>query len=426
MMAEIEDNLVECEYPVHCRAAIHDATVAGTGFIKGPIPLTERVRKSWMREDGGNYRLKYDAESEGRFAFQHVSYWHLFPEPTARSFDKCSSWLERHIMTEQDLRDFAKQPGVDKDAIRRLLDEGPSDTLPEYMLDLDTVVSEEVSSYSTHVYIMWEYRGPLEREDMEEIMSEILRSTMNDGDATPVTVEIDPLMQMDAVLFFCQGEAVRWGVNHMDDNSPIYSAFQIERSTARLWGVGLPYLMREQQGIMNDAWRGMMDNAAFAAFPQTEINTNVVQRPDGAPPIIEPGGAWERTADAGDSPGLIFHDIPIHQEQYSSLIEMAMRFIDTETNISVLASGEQGTSTTQTAGGIGLLMNAVNVVFRRVIRNYDDGITTTAIARAYHFLMQFSARRKRSRATTPCTLGDPRCSWCGKSRPRTCSCWRAR
>ena len=189
---------------------------------------------------------------------------------------------------------------------------------------------------------------------MEEIMSEILRSTMNDGDATPVTVEIDPLMQMDAVLFFCQGEAVRWGVNHMDDNSPIYSAFQIERSTARLWGVGLPYLMREQQGIMNDAWRGMMDNAAFAAFPQIEINTNVVQRADGSPPLITPFGAWERTSDAGGDPGMIFYDIPIHQEQYSSLIEMAMRFIDTETNISVLASGEQGTSTTQTAGGIGL------------------------------------------------------------------------
>ena len=131
MMAEIEDNLVECEYPVHCRAAIHDATVAGTGFIKGPIPLTERVRKSWMREDGGNYRLKYDAESEGRFAFQHVSYWHLFPEPTARSFDKCSSWLERHIMTEQDLRDFAKQPGVDKDAIRQAIwTKGPATPSP--------------------------------------------------------------------------------------------------------------------------------------------------------------------------------------------------------------------------------------------------------------------------------------------------------
>ena len=291
-------------------------------------------------------------------------------------------------MTEQDLRDFARQPGVDKDAIRRLLDEGPRDRLPEYMLDLDQVASEEVSTYPGNVYVMWEYRGPLDRDEMELLMAEIARAVAGDGDeGVPLTVEIDPLMQLDAVLFFCQGEACKWGVNHMEDNAPISSAFQIERSPARLWGVGIPYLLREQQAIIHDAWRGMMDNAAFAARPQAEINTAIVQRPDGAPPIIEPGGVWERAADAGDQRGLFFHDVPIHQEHYAAIIEMALRFVDTETNISILASGEQGARTTRTAGGIGLLMNAVNVVFRRVVKNYDDGMTATSITRAYHYLM---------------------------------------
>ena len=150
-----------------------------------------------------------------------------------------------------------------------LLDAGPHDQLPEYMLDLDTVVSEEVTSYSTDVFVVWEYRGPLDRDEIEDIMRELMRT--EEGDE-PVSIEVDPLIQADAVLFFCQGEMLKYGITHMDDNSPIYSIYQMEKSTARLWSVGLPFLIREQAAILIDAWRGMLDNAALAAQPQIEIN----------------------------------------------------------------------------------------------------------------------------------------------------------
>ena len=73
-------------------------------------------------------------------------------------------------------------------------------------------------------------------------------------DGSPqVSIEIDPLIQMDAVIWFCQGEILRVAINHMDDNAPIYSVFQIEKSMARMWGVGVPYLMRTQSNIVNDS-----------------------------------------------------------------------------------------------------------------------------------------------------------------------------
>ena len=384
---------MECEYAVHNRSTIHDATVCGTGFLKGPIPLAERIRKSWMRDDGGHYRLQNDPESEGRFAFQHVSYWHLFPETNCRSFDRCTSWFERHVATERDLRDLADQPGVDRDAIRRILDEGPSSQIPEFMLQLDAIDAEEVSTYARNVYIVWEYRGPLDRDEMEMLMSELVQAA-TDGDQEPVSVEVDPLLQMDAVLLFCQGEALRWGINpHGGQRADLQRVSDRAVAVAGLWGVGIPYLLRSQAAIINDAWRGMMENAAFAALPQFEIDTNVVQRPDGEPNRIEPGGVWERTK-TSDSPGLILHPVPVQQDAYGQILELAMRLVDMETNVSILASGEQGAHTTRTAGGIGLLMNAVNVVFRRVVKNFDDGITSTAITRAYHFLMDFSDREE--------------------------------
>ena len=87
------------------------------------------------------------------------------------------------------------------------------------------------------------------------------------------------------------------------------------------------------------------------------------------------------------------HTIPAQQEVYQAVIELCLRFVDLETNISMLASGEQG-ATSKTAGGMSLLMNSVNVVFRRVVKNFDDGITTPAITRAYYYLMQFSNKEE--------------------------------
>ena len=136
-----------------------------------------------------------------------------------------------------------------------------------------------------------------------------------------------------------------------------------------------------------------MDNAEFSAFPITEIDTSVIQRSGGGDAVLEARSVWERTGNAGNRPGFIFHDIPIHQQEYATIIDMALRFTDLETNISVLASGEQG-ATSKTAGGMALLMNSVNVVFRRVVKNFDDGVTTTAISRAYYFAMQFSKREE--------------------------------
>ena len=393
MTAEIDDNLVECEYEEQCAGVIHDAVTAGTGFLKGPVPLNERVRKNWIKDDAGRYRLRMDPESPGRFAMQHVSYWNVFPNTGCRQFDQARDWMERHIMTERDLRDFAQKPGVDKNAVRRLLQMGPQETLPQYMMELDVVASDEESSLASadKFFMVWEYRGPLEIEEMEEVMAHLLATT--DGGEGPLEVEIDPLTQMDAVMWFCEDEVLKVGINHMDDNACVYNVFQIEKSKARLWAPGIPFLMRTQASIINDAWRLMLDNAEWAGFPILEINSRVLQPPEEGDFVLRPRAAFERQAGAGDAPGIVATQIPIHQEQYAAIIEMAMSFLDTETNVSVLTSGEQG-GVTKTAGGMALLMNAVNVVFRRVVKLFDDGITKPVITKSYYYLMQFSPKEE--------------------------------
>ena len=392
---EVWDNLIESEYAVECRKLIHDGTVAGTGFLKGPLPLSDRVRTYWDRSDSG-YRLQHEEDQGDRFAYVRTSYWHLFPDSATREFGTCESWFERHIMRKRDLREFARHKGAFKNAIRDLLREGPQDRLPDYLMELDTIASEEgvtTTDLSGNIYVMWEYRGPLEDELLEDL---IYALTSQDERLRGRESElVDPLKQLDVVLWFCNGRPCKIGINHLDDNSAIYNAFQIERSEARLWGPGLPQLMRDQQEVITDGWRAMLENAAYGALPIFEVNEELVQPVDDSDELrIYPGATFRRLQGKGDPnmPGIRIITVPVVQEHWQNIITMAMQFIDTETNISALAQGEQGAATSKTAGGMALLMNSVNVVFRRVIKTFDDDITTPVLGKAYHYLMQFSQK----------------------------------
>ena len=75
----------------------------------------------WQHTDAGAWKLQHQPDAESRFCFQHTSYWHVFPDTAARRFDQVESWFDRHPMRPRDLRAFAKQPGVDRDAVRRVL-----------------------------------------------------------------------------------------------------------------------------------------------------------------------------------------------------------------------------------------------------------------------------------------------------------------
>lgn len=384
MSDEIADHLVECDYPAECRDVIHDACVLGTGILKGPLARTERIRRNWLKNDKGEYELQF-GEGADRLVCHRVSPWNLFPDPTALTFDDSEDWFERHLLKAKDLRRLARMPNVNVEAIEELLEEGPQGTVPTYVDQMQSISDEKMES-NRQRYIFWEYRGSLDREEMGALFR------LFGMEADMAMEEVSPLVTVDCVIWFCQGKAVRFALNHLDSNAAIYSFFTLEKNESRLWGVGIPWIMRQPQAIVNAAWRIMLDNAAIAAFPQTEVDTEVIEPAEGDDYGLRARKVWLRKASAQpDKPGLKFHEIPTRQQEMAAIIEIAKQFIDKETSISVIAEGEQG-STSKTAGGMTLLMNAVNVVFRRIVKNFDDGITEPTLERAYDYLMQFSPK----------------------------------
>lgn len=387
MAAEIDDQLREAHYASEARDAIRDACRLGTGIMKGPIPAADRIRRGWKAVTDNVYKMTFKQDLN-RLAFVRVDPWTFFPENDAMSIEESESNFERHMMTKRDLRKLAKMPGFDKEAIRRLITGGPNKTLPTYITELRGVSDELQAPVRDGRYQVWEYRGPLTDEDIKTLCAcrasgEVAKAFLED--------EIDPLIEVTAVVWVCQGEVLKFGLNHMDSGEGIYSVFNLEKDDASVWGQGIPYLMRDSQKVMNGAWRMMMDNAGLAAGPQIVINQEAVEPADGEWGLT-PRKIWRRKSTSTDTRPFEVHEISMHQPELAGIIEMAKQFIDDETSISVLAQGEQGQNVTQTMGGMAILMNAVNVVFRRMVKNFDDDMTVPNISRAYDFLMQFSEK----------------------------------
>lgn len=395
MEEEIDDHLREAKYSAQARDIIDDACKLGTGVIKGPV-IGERSRQSWkpreVEGEDGSVSTQHVLTSveDPRPEFWRVNPWDFFPDMDASCIEDSEGNFERHLMNPKQLRRLAKKPGFDKDAIRRLLTMGPNSSSPSYISDLRSITG----TYDDNVnkrFIVWEFHGPLDVDDMRDL-AVILGKEGILEDLNEFEGDIDPLEEIEAVIWFCQGQLVKFGLHYLDSGEPIYSVFNLEKDDASIFGFGIPAIMRDPQSAMAAAWRIMLDNAGLSSGPQIVINKKIIEPANGVFEL-EPRKIWFRKAGAPkNEPPFETHEISSHMEELTALIELCKKNVDEETSMPVIAQGEQGTHITKTAHGMSLLMNSANIVFRRIVKNWDDDITTPSIRRMYHFLMQFSKK----------------------------------
>ncbi len=406
MQEEIDDQLKTCGYQSEARDAIEDACKLGTGILKGPI-LNDKGKKRFRKIGGGAEQgdaEQGEAGQEGQSAelFElfteysdipgavRVDPWSFFPDPDARKVEDCEGIYERHLMTKAQMRKLANRPDIDEDEVRDLLRDGVgSERAPSYMAQL-SAITEDKSTQNKDLYHVWEYTGPIEPEDLETL-------ALNDRDGGLLEEmeeegEIDPLTELHARVWFCNGRLLSFNLHPLDSGEPIYSVFNFERDEMGLFGFGVPYLMRHEQSIINSSMRMMLDNGALATGPQVLINRDAVEPVDGSWKL-KPRKVWQLKGStaltpAGPAPFQTF-SIDMHQNELANMIELTRRTIDDITMPS-LAQGEQGAGVTKTAQGMALLMNSANIVFRRIVKNWDDDMTVPMIRRFYHWNMQFS------------------------------------
>ncbi len=392
MQEEMDDQLTESRYPAESRDMIHDACLLGSGVLKGPM-VRQQTRGRWIPVDEtGDYQLQQ--REDPRPLIKRVDPWSFFPDMSARKIEEAEFTFERFLWTKADLRKMVKTHGFDADAVRELLrdDRGKAPTASaglHYLTQLRSITGEGEAGVKGR-FIGWEYHGPLEQEEV----CTILIALGKDEIATKIEEEDDPLHEYRVVVHFCEGMILHIAEEYpLDSGETLYSVFNVEESEGSIFGYGIPEIMGDSQIALNAAWRMGLDNAALSVGPQAIIDKESIAPADGSWTMV-PKKVWHRikAALANTAPPIEFFNVPNNMAEIERIIKIALEIIDMETGIPMPQQGEQGERTTQTVGGMTILQNASNIIFRRMVKNYDDGIIAPTMRRLYDWNMQFNSR----------------------------------
>ena len=397
---EIEDQLEESSYYAVIRDVIEDACKIGTGICKGPVS-GDRVRRGWKQKpavdemgqmivgpDGNPVMSDFSLEmssGDDTAAIRHVDFWSFFPKDAPKIGD-AEGVFERHLMAPKKLRTLAQLPGFSEDALRRLLKAGPGKSLPSYLAQLRdiTTANEQLTS---DLFQVWEYHGSLPADSMRD-----LAEAMGDDATLRDLEDVDPLVEQNVIVWFCQGELLKFAIHPYDSGECIYSVFNFIKDEASIFGYGVPDVVAPTQKSAAAAWRAMLDNAGLTTGPQIVIDQGQLEPANGSWDL-EPMKIWlSKTGQGFDRRAFDAFNIPTAQTELAAIVDLSKRYMDEVVQLPMIAQGEQGSGVTKTAQGMAILMNSANVIFRRVVKNFDDDVTTPLIRRYYDWNMQFNPK----------------------------------
>lgn len=389
MKDEMADQLVECDYASECRMVIRDACRLGTGILKGPL-AGDRKRGQWLSLDG---QYVYQREEDPAPIFKWVDPWSYFPDMSALRPQDREFEFERHLWSVKDLRSLVRDRGFHPAAVRELIQSrsvGQYLTQPgmNYLVSLRSITGE--TQQIKDRFIGWEYHGPLNAQQI----ATVLRAMGREDEALAYEERDDPLEEIRVICFFCEGRILKMSPCYpLDSGESLYSIFTFEENEGSMFGYGIPEIMADSQKSMNGAWRMALDNAALSVGPQIFIDRDVIE-PANQRWDITPRKIWYKKRGVGQPQGQVFEvaNIPNNVEEIMNLVEVSRRFIDDETALPVQAEGELTDNPNVTATATNFMSMASNITFRRVVKNFDDGITVACMRRLYDWNMQHNSR----------------------------------
>ncbi|MGR6502824.1 portal protein [Shewanella sp. Koi 1] len=375
----ISDQLVETKYNAKCREIIHDACVVGTGIIKGPVVLGKTDR-AYTKDDDGNFVAEIKQSFEP--GCEVVRPWDFYPDMSASTIEEAEFVFERRFMSKKQIRNLVNRKGFDKGRVAKVLQMTSTQTQHRstYMDDVRILAGLSDSLNDTR-YETWEYHGPVTRQVLEEL--KILEPIDPEN-------EIDSQDEYDAVVFYCGGVVLGAKLALMDYSQDMpYRVYNWELDDSSIFGYGIPRMVRDEQAIINTTWRMILDNGAITSGPQIGVNKKHVKPQDGVW-NLKPRKFWNIEGAAQDiKQAFTTFEFDSHINELSQIYQTARILFDEVSGVPMLQQGEQGQST-QTLGGMSMLMNAANTVRRNQVKQWDDFITSPLISDFYHFNMMHS------------------------------------
>ena len=368
MEKRILDQLEESSASKHLRSAAFEMALFGTGVLKGPFAV-DKEYPMWEENEEG--KVEYNPKIVTMPKLEFVSVWNFYPDPDAKNMEQAEFVVQRHKLSNSDLRGLKKRPFFDSEAIDECIDMGTNYVRKWWETQVE---DEDSKSYSVDRFEVFEYWGNIDKELAEDAGLDI-----------PDEYEDLDTVQINA--WVGNGKILRLAINPFVPNRIPYFAAPYELNPYSFYGVGLAENMSDTQQLMNGFMRMAVDNAVLAGNLIFEIDeTNLVPGQDLE---LYPGKIFRRQ---GGAPGqaLFATSYPNVSNQNMQMFDKARVLSDEATGIPSFSHGQTGvTGTGRTAAGISMLMGAAQLSIKSVIKNIDDYLLQPLGEAFYAFNQQF-------------------------------------
>jgi len=391
MELEIADNLITMDYSNHIKKAALEGVLLGTGCVKG-VSLGVKNKANWTQTPEG---FKYLKRPVVMPLMSSPSVWNLYVSPNAVAVNEIDKIFERHIMTRQQLSALKQDPRFDSEKIDRLLETSRAGNYVELYHEKERkdITGETLTSFNSGEFDVYEFTGSLSGYELAD-------SGFNES--------VNNLENYWVNLFFCNGitianikpisaQAVEngdlSGFDVYDDQKIPYHFFRYHTMPYQFWGRGIAWTNRASQYGYNGAVRSSLDNAAWSAHPQREVNTSMLKEGQD-PRIVYPGQTWLREKGDPSQQAVKFFQPPDNSNSLMNLAAAFDRMSDTETMISKLTSGDSSNEINKTKGGMEMMLNVASISTELAVKNMEDGIIKPFIKSVFEFLMVFSDKEE--------------------------------
>ncbi|MEK0324075.1 MAG: hypothetical protein QQN63_00070 [Nitrosopumilus sp.] len=372
MNLEVHDQLAETNAVTAISKAIYEGALLGSGCIKGPF-TTEREYPSWT-VDAETGKATYNPTIKRVPDIEQVSIWALYPDPDATSMEDAEFIIQRHRLTDFQLRQLQAKPGFRKDVIDEIIMNPQSEENTTW----EDVLREDITASTKPKHIAYEFWGNVETsafgEEFEKDLPEDLRDHKN--------IQVN--------IWVSNHKIIRMAINPFLPKRIPYHIFHHEADLYNFFGIGIAENMEDAQSLVNGFWRLAIDNAALSGNMIFEVDEmNLVPGQD---MTIYPGKIFRRKQGA---PGqaVFAHSFKSTSNENLAMMQEALKVADISTGIPAASHGAPPGTAGRTAMGMSMMLGAAGLNTKTVIRNLDQQLFKPIGDAYFAWNMQFSDRK---------------------------------
>lgn len=377
MKVRIEDQFAQGGWSDAFNEFLTDLVTFPCAFLKGPIVRRQR-HLGWTKGPDGTTLV----EAAERLApeFERVSPFNIYPEPGITRISD-GYLFELHHLSRTALADLIGVPGYDDQAIRTVMEAGPS---VSWVTDVTrTEREEEERKFNTEL-------RPTDMFDALEfwgkVSGKLLREWGMSADDVP-----DDAREYDANVWMVGNYVIKAILNYDPLGEKPYAKTSFIKTPGSFWGRGIPEIIEDLQNVCNAAARALVNNMAVASGPQVEVNLERIP-PNEDITQLHPWKIWQVLNDplGSAAPAVRFNQPTDNANTLMAVYERFSRLADDHSGIPAYIYGDVDVrGAGRTASGLSMLMGSAGKGIRQVVMHIDTDVIKPVVQRQFVYNMRY-------------------------------------